>query len=66
MAVTIPLWAFSKRVFKNRIPSVVAQWVWAGEAGDRSLFLTDWRCGGEREVADRIVRQLKVAHIFTD
>lgn len=40
--------------------------IWAGEAGDRSLFGAAWRRGGERKVADRIIRQLKDARIFTD
>jgi hypothetical protein len=33
--------------------------VWAGEAGDRSLFGTAYRRGGLRKVADRIVKQMK-------
>lgn len=33
--------------------------VWAGEAGDRSLWYGGFRRGGQRKVADRIVRQLK-------
>jgi hypothetical protein len=32
---------------------------WAGEAGDRSLWMAGWRRGGERKVAERIVRQMK-------
>jgi hypothetical protein len=35
------------------------QMVWAGEAGDRSLWLGGWKRGGERKVADRIVAQMK-------
>jgi hypothetical protein len=33
--------------------------VWAGEAGDRSLWYGSFRRGGERKVAERIVRQMK-------
>jgi hypothetical protein len=33
--------------------------VWAGEAGDRSLWYGGFRKGGERKVAERIVRQMK-------
>ena len=33
--------------------------VWAGEAGDRSLFYGSLKRGGERKVAERIVSQLK-------
>ena len=33
--------------------------VWAGEAGDRSLMWGGWRRGGERKVADRIVKRMK-------
>jgi len=33
--------------------------VWAGEAGDRSLLWGSLKRGGQRKVADRIVRQLK-------
>jgi hypothetical protein len=33
--------------------------VWAGEAGDRSLWWGNLRRGGERRVADRIVAQMK-------
>jgi hypothetical protein len=33
--------------------------VWAGEAGDRSLWYGGWKRGGERKVAERIVRQMK-------
>jgi hypothetical protein len=40
--------------------------LWAGEAGDRSLFFPGWRRGGERKVADRIVHNLKSAHVFKD
>ncbi len=35
------------------------QMVWAGEAGDRSLWWGSFKRGGQRKVADRIVRQLK-------
>jgi hypothetical protein len=35
--------------------------LWAGEAGDRSLFLGALTRGGERKVASRIVKQLKEA-----
>ena len=35
------------------------QVVWAGEAGDRSLFWGSLRRGGERKVADRIVSKMK-------
>ena len=35
------------------------QMVWAGEAGDRSLWAGGWKRGGERKVADRIVEQMK-------
>ena len=35
------------------------QVVWAGEAGDRSLWWGSIRRGGERKVADRIVHQMK-------
>jgi hypothetical protein len=33
--------------------------VWAGEAGDRSLFLTAFKRGGQRKIAERIVAQMK-------
>lgn len=33
--------------------------IWAGEAGDRSLWWGNLKRGGERKVADRIVEQLK-------
>ena len=33
--------------------------IWAGEAGDRSLFATAYKRGGLRKVADRIVKQMK-------
>ena len=33
--------------------------VWAGEAGDRSLWFGGWKRGGERKVADRIVSSMK-------
>lgn len=35
------------------------QMVWAGEAGDRSMWWGGLRRGGQRKVADRIVKQLK-------
>ena len=33
--------------------------VWAGEAGDRSLWWGMLKRGGQRKVADRIIRQMK-------
>ncbi len=33
--------------------------VWAGEAGDRSMWFGGWKRGGERKVADRIVSNMK-------
>jgi hypothetical protein len=33
--------------------------VWAGEAGDRSMWFGGWKRGGQRKVADRIVREMK-------
>jgi len=33
--------------------------VWAGEAGDRSLFYTSWKRGGLRKVAERIAGRMK-------
>src|SRR2546422_8286739 len=33
--------------------------VWAGEAGDRSLWWGGFKRGGERKVADRIVSKMK-------
>ncbi len=33
--------------------------VWAGEAGDRSMWMGGWKRGGERKVADRIVSKMK-------
>lgn len=33
--------------------------VWAGEAGDRSLWWGSFRRGGQRKVADRIVSRMK-------
>src|SRR5262249_45714299 len=33
--------------------------VWAGEAGDRSLFLGGWSRGGQSKVADRVVNRMK-------
>jgi hypothetical protein len=33
--------------------------VWAGEAGDRSLIYGKFKRGGERKVAERLVRQMK-------
>ena len=35
------------------------QLVWAGEAGDRSIFWSGFRRGGQRKVADRIVKRMK-------
>jgi hypothetical protein len=35
--------------------------VWAGEAGDRSLWWGGYRRGGERKVADRIAKEMKKA-----
>jgi hypothetical protein len=35
------------------------QMVWAGEAGDRSMWWGGLKRGGQRKVADRIVKQLK-------
>jgi hypothetical protein len=32
--------------------------VWAGEAGDRSMWYGGWK-GGERKIADRIVSRMK-------
>ena len=33
--------------------------VWAGDAGDRSLFLGGWSRGGQSKVASRIVNKMK-------
>lgn len=33
--------------------------IWAGEAGDRSMWWGGWSRGGQRKVADRIVSKLK-------
>lgn len=33
--------------------------IWAGEAGDRSLWWGSLKRGGERKVADRIVKEMK-------
>lgn len=33
--------------------------IWAGEAGDRSLIYGGFKRGGERKIAERIVRQMK-------
>jgi hypothetical protein len=33
--------------------------IWAGEAGDRSLWWGDVRRGGQRRVADRLVDKMK-------
>lgn len=33
--------------------------VWAGEAGDRSLIYGVYKRGGQRKVAERIVRQMR-------
>src|SRR5258708_39930384 len=33
--------------------------VWAGEAGDRSMWYGSWKRGGERKIADRIVGKMK-------
>ena len=33
--------------------------IWAGEAGDRSLWYGSFKRGGERKVAERIVKQMK-------
>lgn len=35
------------------------QMIWAGEAGDRSLLIPFYRRGGERKIADRIVKSMK-------
>jgi hypothetical protein len=35
------------------------QMIWAGEAGDRSLWWGSLKRGGERKVADRITEQMK-------
>jgi hypothetical protein len=40
------------------------QMVWAGEAGDRSLWRSNLKRGGQRKVADRIVGQMK--QLFKD
>src|SRR5262245_24855386 len=32
--------------------------VWAGEAGDRSMFFSGWSRGGQRKVADRILNKM--------
>ena len=42
------------------------QMVWAGEAGDRSLFAPGWKRGGQRKVAERIVNRMKSDHVFRD
>jgi hypothetical protein len=39
------------------------QMVWAGEAGDRSLWFSAFRRGGERKIADRIAHKIK-AELF--
>jgi hypothetical protein len=33
--------------------------VWAGEAGDRSLWTGGFRRGGQRKVAERIIKQMR-------
>ncbi len=33
--------------------------VWAGEAGDRSMWWGAWKRGGQRKVADRLVNRMK-------
>jgi hypothetical protein len=33
--------------------------IWAGEAGDRSLWWGGIKRGGQRKVADRIVKEMK-------
>ena len=33
--------------------------IWAGEAGDRSLFWGNLRRGGRRRIADRLIDQMK-------
>lgn len=33
--------------------------IWAGEAGDRSLWWGGWKRGGQRKVADRLVSRMK-------
>lgn len=33
--------------------------LWSGEAGDRTLFLGNFKRGGERKVAERLIRELK-------
>ena len=35
------------------------QMVWAGEAGDRSMWLGNWSRGGQRKLADRIAKQMR-------
>ena len=35
--------------------------LWAGEAGDRSVWLGPWVRGGQRKVASRLVKSLKKA-----
>jgi hypothetical protein len=40
--------------------------VWAGEAGDRSLWWGNWTRGGQRKLADRIVHRMKSDHVFKD
>lgn len=32
---------------------------WAGEAGDRSLWASGWKRGGQRKVAERLIKQMK-------
>jgi hypothetical protein len=52
-----------QRVWPVKASSTVSvkekQLVWAGEAGDRSMWWGGLKRGGQRKVADRIVNQLK-------
>src|ERR1700690_2545639 len=55
-----PLWGKDKFEANVRLISVqYRSLVWAGEAGDRSILLGQFRRGGERKIAERIVKEMR-------
>jgi hypothetical protein len=54
-----PLWGKDK--FEGNVRLISVQYkslVWAGEAGDRSILFGGFRRGGQRKVAERIVKEM--------
>jgi hypothetical protein len=55
-----PLWGKDKFEANVRLISVqYRSLVWAGEAGDRSVLFGGFRRGGQRKVAERIVKEMR-------